>query len=62
VKFEVKNFEASKDPSEPLKHDLIIITDLEKRFKELDILIANYQWELDGSKKSMEIRAIDKTK
>ena len=45
-KFEVENFEASKDPSDPLKHDLIIITDLEKRFKKLDILIANYQWEL----------------
>ena len=49
-KFEVENFEASKDPSDPLKHDLIIITDLEKRFKKLDILIANYQWELEGLK------------
>ena len=49
-KFEVKNFEASKDPSDPLKHDLIIVTDLEKRFKKLDILIANYQWELEGLK------------
>lgn len=49
-KFEVKNFEASKDPSNLLKHDLIIITDLEKRFKKLDILIANYQWELEGLK------------
>ena len=49
-KFEVKNFEASKDPSDPLKHDLIIITDPEKRFKKLDILISNYQWELEGLK------------
>lgn len=49
-KFEIKNFEASKDPSDPLKHDLIIVTDLEKRFKKLDILIANYQWELEGLK------------
>jgi hypothetical protein len=49
-KFEVKNFEASKDPSDPLKHDLIIITDPEKRFKKLDILIVNYQWELEGLK------------
>jgi len=46
--FEVKIFEASKDPFDPLKHDLIIITDLEKRFKKLDILIVNYQWELEG--------------
>ena len=49
-KFEVKNFEASKDPSDPLKHDLIIVTDIENRFKKLDILIANYQWELEGLK------------
>ncbi len=49
-KFEIKNFEASKDPSDPLKHDLIIVTDLEKRFKKLDILIANFQWELEGLK------------
>lgn len=48
--FEVKSFEASKDPFDPLKHDLIIITDPEKRFKKLDILIANYQWELEGLK------------
>lgn len=46
--FEVKDFEASKYPFDPLKHDLIIITDPEKRFKKLDILIANYQWELEG--------------
>lgn len=50
VQFEVKNFEASKDPFDPLKHDLIIITDPEKRFKKLDILIANFQWELEGLK------------
>jgi len=49
-KFEIENFEASKDPSDPLKHDLIIITDLEKRFKKVDILIANYAWELEGLK------------
>jgi len=46
--FEVKHFEASKDPFDPLKHDLIIVTDPEKRFKKLDILIANFQWELEG--------------
>jgi len=45
---EVKVFEASKDAFDPLRHDLIIITDSEKRFKKLDILIANYEWELEG--------------
>ena len=47
-RFDVKDFEASKDPSDPLKHDLIIITDSENKFKKLDILLANYKWELDG--------------
>lgn len=47
-RFEVKDFEASKDPFDPLKHDLIIITDSEKQFKKLDILAANYEWELEG--------------
>lgn len=46
--FEVEVFEASKDPFDPLRHDLIIVTDLEKRFKKLDILIANYRWEIEG--------------
>ncbi|MBW2113128.1 MAG: hypothetical protein JRH00_17215 [Deltaproteobacteria bacterium] len=46
--FEVEEFEASRDPFDPLRHDLIIITDSENRFKKLDILIANYEWELEG--------------
>jgi len=46
--FEVKEFEASKDPFDPLRHDLIIITDSKNRFKKLDIMIANYKWELEG--------------
>ena len=49
-RFEVKIFEASKDPFDPLRHDLIIVTDSEKRFKKLDLLIANYEWELEGFK------------
>ena len=47
-RYELKDFEASKDPFDPLKHDLLIITDSEKRFKKLDILIANYRWEIEG--------------
>lgn len=47
-RYEVKDFEASKDPFDPLKHDLLIITDSEKKYKKLDILIANYRWEIEG--------------
>ncbi len=49
-RFEVKDFEASEDPFDSLRHDLIIITDSENRFKKLDILIANFDWELEGLK------------
>ena len=47
-RFEVKEFAGSKDPFDPLGHDLLIITDSKKRFKKLDILIANFKWELEG--------------
>ncbi len=47
-RFDIKDFEGSKDPFDPLNHDLIIVTDSAKQFKKLDILIANYKWELDG--------------
>ena len=49
-RFNIKYFEASKDPFAPLKHDLIIITDSENQFKKLDILVANHQWEVEGLK------------
>ena len=47
-RFEVKEFAGSKDPFDPLGHDLLIITDSKNRFKKLDILIASYKWELEG--------------
>jgi len=46
--FEISHFEASKDPFDPLRHDLIVIKDNQNRFRKLDILIANYKWELEG--------------
>ena len=46
--FKVEEFEGSKDPFDSLRHDLIIVTDSRRRFKKLDILIANYKWEMEG--------------
>ena len=48
--FEVKSIPASRDPFDPLRHNLIIITDRKKQFKKLDILMANFAWELEGFK------------
>lgn len=49
-RFEVEDFETSRDLFDPLRHDLIIITDSDKQFKKFDILIPNYKWELEGFK------------
>ncbi len=47
-RFEIRYFRSARDLSDPIRHDLIIITDVENRFKKLDILIANYKWEIEG--------------
>lgn len=40
--------EASKDPTDPLKHDIITISDLENKYPRIDILVIRYKWELEG--------------
>ena len=40
--------EASKDLADPLKHDLIVIRDENEEYPRIDILVANYKWELEG--------------
>lgn len=40
--------EATKDPSDPLKHDLIVIDDSEGEYPRIDILVLRYKWELEG--------------
>lgn len=40
--------EASKDPTDPLKHDIITISDSEKKYPRIDILVIRYKWELEG--------------
>jgi hypothetical protein len=39
---------AARDPEDPLKHDILIVTDLRKEYKKLDVLIANFDWEIEG--------------
>lgn len=46
--FNPRLYQASTDPSDPLKHDLIIIDDLKGEYPRVDILIARYRWELAG--------------
>lgn len=56
-RFKIRFMEASKDPSDPLKHDLIIINDKHGEHPRIDILMVRYQWELEGLRKA---KLIDK--
>lgn len=55
ARFHIRFIEASKDPSDPLKHDLIIINDAEGEYPRIDILILRYKWELEGLKQAKSI-------
>ncbi|RLC07501.1 MAG: hypothetical protein DRI57_25880 [Deltaproteobacteria bacterium] len=46
--FEIRAVAASKDPFDPIRHDLTVVEDSRHQFRRLDILIANYKWELEG--------------
>lgn len=46
--FELRFMEASKDPTDPFKHDLITITDAQEEYPRIDIMIVRYKWELEG--------------
>lgn len=47
-RFGIHFIEASKDPTDPLKHDLIVIKDSDGEYPRIDILMARYKWELEG--------------
>jgi hypothetical protein len=48
ARFTLRLMEATKDPSDSLKHDLIIINDSENEYPRIDVLIVRYKWELHG--------------
>jgi hypothetical protein len=47
-RFTLRFLRASKDPLDPLGHDLIVIYDSENEYPRIDILMARYKWELKG--------------
>jgi len=57
-KFNINLFEAKNDPTDPLKHDIIIIKDIQSEFPRIDILLAHYQWEIEGLKQAKLIKKI----
>lgn len=56
--FEVKLFKSADDPTDPLKHDIIIIKESQGRYPRIDILIAHYKWEIEGLKQAKLIQKI----
>ncbi len=58
-RYAVRIIEATKDPSDPLRHDLIIIDDTEKEYPHIDILLARYQWEILGLEQADFIQGLD---
>ena len=57
-RFKLRFLEASKDLSDPLKHDLIIIDDMKKEYPRIDILLVRYKWELEGLRQAKFINKL----
>lgn len=45
--FKIKSIPASQDITDPLRHDLILISDQGSIYKKLNILFVHYKWELE---------------
>jgi len=56
-RFKLRFIEATKDPTDPLKHDLVVIDDSKGDYPRIDILLLRYKWELEGIN---EVKPIDK--
>jgi hypothetical protein len=47
-RFSARLVHGSKIPDDPFKHDVIFIDDNEGEYERIDLLIAQYKWELEG--------------
>ena len=47
-RFSARLVQGSKIPDDPLKHDIIFLDDTEGEYERIDLLIAQYKWELEG--------------
>lgn len=55
ARFQIRFMEASKDPEDPLMHDLIVIDDSQEEYPRIDILMLRYKWELEGMEQAKSI-------
>jgi hypothetical protein len=57
-RFSAKLVRGSKIPDDPLKHDIIFIDDTEGEYERIDLLIAQYKWEMEGIEKAVQIQSL----
>ena len=57
-RFSAQLREGSKDPDDPIRHDLIILEDTLGEYPRIDLLIARYRWELEGVREAEHISGV----
>jgi hypothetical protein len=57
-RFSAQLRQGSKDPSDPIRHDLVLIEDTLGEFPRIDLLIARYRWELEGLRKAETVPGV----
>ena len=56
--FEIKFIEGSKVMDDPFKHDVIFLHDISGEYPKIDIIIAKYKWELEGTQQAKPLEDI----
>jgi len=56
--FEIKFIEGSKVMDDPFKHDVIFLHDRSGEYPKIDIIIAKYKWELEGTQQAKPLEDI----
>jgi len=57
-RFSAKLMQGSKIPDDPFKHDIIFIDDTEGEYEHIDLLIAQFKWELEGIDQSVQLEDV----
>ena len=52
-RFSARLVHGSKIPDDPFKHDVIFIDDNEGEYERIDLLIAQYKWEMEGMEQAV---------
>jgi hypothetical protein len=57
-RFSARFEQGSKISDDPLKHDIILIDDIEGEYVRIDLMIARYKWELEGMTRAVRLENI----